>query len=145
MQYYHNNKKVWKFEDTINMSSYETFIPLTTEQKAFYEAHPEASLQETLNCELYAPYIPPLEDYKALRISELSELSKITALQSYPQYVRDNIYSTVYEDSEERQTAMREYFLSMRNKFYRLKDLIEEALSSEEVDEIFNEQNFSEL
>ena len=145
MQYYHNNKKLWKFEDSVNMSSFKTFIPLTTEQREFYETYPTASLCEVLNCELLIPHLSSLGDYKALKISEMSELSKITALQKYPQYMRDNLYLGVYDDSEAQRATMRDYFIAMRNEFYRLKGVIESAVDKNKVDEICSGQNFTGL
>ena len=145
IKYYHNNRRIIKVEDYVNMSSYKKIAPLTGAQIKFYEEHPKASVQEVLNCELNKPYVPPLDKYKELKVAVMSELSKATALQKYPQYVRDNIFAGVYDDTDKRAKAMQDYFVKMRDEFYRLKALIENATSIEEVDEICNDNNFDTL
>ena len=145
MKYYHNNKRVWEIEDSVDMSSYPTFVLLTAKQRNFYKKYPAASLQEVLSGELYVHPTPSLDGYKANKIAEMSELSKTTALQKYPQYVRDNIFLGVYDDTEAQLTAMRTYFIAMRKEFYRVKELIDIAVSVEELDEICTGQNFMNL
>jgi len=142
MQYFYYKKRILRFEDEFDTSKIKGITQLNDEQLAFYSNNKDASLEEILACELYAAPIPTLEEYKERKIFEMSELSKMKALEEYPQYVRDNIFAGVYEDSDARKEAMSQYFTTMRNEFYAKKELIENAESKEDVDIICSGNNF---
>lgn len=101
-------------------------------------------------------YVPPLFDldnFKIMKLSDMSNLSLMIKEQKYPYYRYQNSMSSLNmimrgeEPIYSQQTAadiIQEYdhkFKAFRDEFYRLKSLVEVAEGVEEIDEIcFNNQ-----
>lgn len=80
--YYHTTKRVIKsFPEALVEGYFPAYQPLTAEQSAFYEAHPNASVIEVLRCEIFVPDPipePTLEEARASAKKTLSDLSLAT-------------------------------------------------------------------
>lgn len=50
------------------------FVELTPEQKEFYLANPNATVQEVVNCQLTPPYVPPTQDVQEYAVQKVKEL-----------------------------------------------------------------------
>lgn len=95
MQYIHINsdEKVIQFnfeldENYVVGATYEDYlngawVPLNTEQEAFYHAHPSASLSEIFKCELTPPYEPTLEVVKGIKIEEITTYDESDSVNSF--------------------------------------------------------------
>jgi hypothetical protein len=147
MQYYHNHKKVWEFEDGLDMSSFNSFIALTDAQINFYlscrEEGYNATLDEVLNVSKNEPVRPSLEEYKAQKITEMSWLSLSAADKKYPEYKKVNALLGLYTEQEVEE--IKSYSTAMRNEFYRLKGLIEAAVDTSDVDAVVATAKFEEI
>ena len=77
MKYYFiaNINKVFEREDVVDTRIFKQWTELTTDQVAYYLAHPDASRAD-IECLGIHPEVaaPALADYKASRLSELREL-----------------------------------------------------------------------
>lgn len=51
----------------INTTINRNYVELTPEQVEFYLAHPDASVEEVRNCQLYEPYVEPTPELEELR------------------------------------------------------------------------------
>lgn len=58
----------------INTVINRIYVEMTSEQKAFYLEHPDASVQEVWNCELTPPYVPPTPDVQEYANEKVKEL-----------------------------------------------------------------------
>ena len=124
--------------ETINCEMFTDFTELTGEQKTFYLTNPTASIQEIKNCALN---VVSLEDYKAQKIEELSQLSKDTSYKLLTIEQRENLDCELpnLPYTQEQRIALN---LNCRNEFYRVKTLILEATTIEGVDFAFNSNNY---
>ena len=119
----------------------EPFVKLSTEQNAFFETNPGASVQEVEACALNTI---SLEDYQASKIDELSALSLSRGYELLSQHQRDNIYSNV-EGLPYTLSQLTKLNTDCRTEFYRVKALIEAATTLEEVDAAFNSNNYANI
>lgn len=58
----------------INTELMTMYREMTSEQLAFYQEHPTASVLEIWNCELTPPYVPPAQDVAEYAAEKLKEL-----------------------------------------------------------------------
>lgn len=130
------------------------FTPFTEEQVAFYEAYPEASVQEIKQCklmEISAPYVPTLEEEQKEAVSFLSQYSLNTLDRFVSAYQLANAQcSVLWAESNNKgeppiydlKTAQGyiDTYLRIgglcRAKFYEAKGLIESAVNKTEIEEI---------
>jgi len=127
--------------ETINCEMFTDFTKLTAKQITFYKANPTASLREIKNCALN---VVSLEDYKAQKIAELSQLSIDISYTLLTREQRENLDCGLPDlpyTQEQRITLN----LNCRNEFYLVKTLIEEATTIQEVDNAFNSNNYSNI
>lgn len=76
MTYYYYIVRGKKIERFITPMYGSWFEELTTEQREFYLANPNATVQEVINCQLNHPYVPPtpdLQEYIAQKVKELKD------------------------------------------------------------------------
>lgn len=74
MTYYYYFVRGVKIERFITPMYGSWFVKLTPEQKEFYLANPNATVQEVVNCQLTPPYVPPtpdVQEYAAQKVKEL--------------------------------------------------------------------------
>ena len=119
----------------------EPFVKLSTEQNAFFEANPTASVQEVEACTLNTV---SLEDYKSSKIAELSALSLSRGYELLSQHQRDNLLSGV-EGLPYTLAQLKQLNTDCRTEFYRVKALIEAATTIQEADEAFNSNNYANI
>ena len=147
MQYYHNAKKVWEFEDSLDLSPFTSFTALTEQQIDFYLSCKDegysATLDEILKAAKNEVVEPSLADYKAQKLSEMSWLSLSVADRKYPEYKKINALFGLYDEQQVEEIKM--YSEAMRNEFYRLKALIEVAGSKDAVNDIVAGAKFEEI
>ena len=127
--------------ETINCEMFTDFTELTGEQKTFYLTNPTASIQEIKNCALN---IVTLEDYKAQRIEELSQLSKDTSYKLLTIEQRENLDCELpnLPYTQEQRIALNS---NCRTEFYRVKNLIESATTIQEVDSAYNSNIYNQI
>jgi len=127
--------------ETINCEMFTDFTEFTTEQVTFYKANPTASLREIKNCALN---VVNLEDYKAQKIAELSQLSIDISYTLLTREQRENLDCGLPDlpYTQEQRVSLN---LNCRNEFYLVKTLIEEATSIEGVDFAFNSNNYNQI
>jgi hypothetical protein len=76
MTYYYYIVRGKKIERFITPMYGSWFEELTTEQREFYLANPNATVQEVINCQLTPPYVPPtpdVQEYAAQKVKELHD------------------------------------------------------------------------
>ena len=150
--YFHENN-IETATTQINVAGWYKF---TEEQTAAYLANP--NLLPYWNGSSYEliDYVPPIfdiENFKIMKLSDMSNLSLMIKEQKYPSYKYQNAMSSVNmisrnEDPmyplEVANEIMQEYdskFKAFRDEYYRLKALIEVVKTVEEIDLIcFNNQ-----
>jgi hypothetical protein len=147
MQYYHNNKKVWEFEDGLSLSPFTSLTALTEKQIDFYLACKNegyiATLDEVLNAAKKEVVEPSLDDYKSQKNAEMSWLSLSISERKYPECKKINALFGLY--SEQQVEEIKVYSEAMRGEFYRLKGLIEAAEGKDAVDTIVAGAKFEEI
>lgn len=74
MTYYYYIVRGKKIERFITPMYGSWFEELTTEQREFYLANPNATVQEVVNCQLTPPYVPPTPDLQEYAIRKIKEL-----------------------------------------------------------------------
>lgn len=74
---YNNLGETW--EDYL----YNKWVLLSDEQKAFYEANPNASVKEVWNMELIPPHMRTLDDVKNEKIMQIEEYDSSDAVNSF--------------------------------------------------------------
>ena len=127
--------------ETINCEMFTDFTKLTAKQVTFYKSNPTASLQEIKNCALN---IINLEDYKAQKIAELSQLSIDTGYTLLTREQRENIDCELpnLPYTQEQRIALNS---NCRTEFYRVKNLIESASTIQEVDSAYNSNIYNQI
>lgn len=76
MTYYYYIVRGKKIERFITPMYGNWFEELTTEQREFYLANPNATVREVINCQLNPPYVPPtpdVQEYAAQKVKELKD------------------------------------------------------------------------
>ena len=121
-----------------NNNDFEQFTP---EMEAFYTLNPTASINEIRNCALN---VINLEEYKAQKIEELSNLSKSTGFSLLTLEQRENLDCNLPNLSytQEQRINLNK---NCRDEFYRVKELIEAATTKSEADEAFNSNNYANI
>lgn len=74
MTYYYYFVRGRKIEKFITPMYGSWFEELTPEQREFYLANPNATVQEVINCQPNPPYIPPTPDMKEYTSQKVKEL-----------------------------------------------------------------------
>ena len=153
MTYYYYFVRGRKIERFITPMYGSWFEELTPEQREFYLANPNATVQEVINCELNPPYVPPtpdLQEYITQKVNELKaacyDSVTVTDLEyamanavlagTAIAYTGDRYYTTTQAK------AIMKQFLDESNHAMTVYDTykpqIESAQSIESVDEIYN-------
>ena len=127
--------------ETINCEMFTDFTKLTAKQVTFYKANPTASIQEIKNCALN---VISLEDYKAQKIEELSQLSKDTSYKLLTLEQRENLDCGLPDlpYTQEQRIALNQ---NCRTEFYRVKELILAATTIQEVNLAFNSNIYNQI
>ena len=127
--------------ETINCAMFTDFTKLTAKQVTFYKANPTAAIQEIKNCSLN---VISLEDYKAQKNEELSQLSKDTSYKLLTLEQRDNLDCGLPDllYTQEQRIALNS---NCRTEFYRVKELILAATTIQEVDLAFNSNIYNQI
>lgn len=76
MTYYYYFVRGVRIERFITPMYGSWFVELTPEQRDFYLANPNATVQEVVNCQLTPPYVPPtpdVQEYAAQKVKELHD------------------------------------------------------------------------
>lgn len=76
MTYYYYFVRGVRIERFITPMYGSWFVELTPEQREFYLANPNATVQEVVNCQLTPPYVPPtpdVQEYAAQKVKELHD------------------------------------------------------------------------
>lgn len=127
------------------------FSDMSDGQVAFYLAHPDASIEEIVACELNPPYVPPapdLQEYIAQKIKELEEACygsvSVTSLEFAMAIDKiENPASTACYYNLTKAIQVRDDFRSQSKNamkvFSTYKPSIEASQSVEAVDEIYEE------
>lgn len=76
MTYYYYFVRGVKIERFITPMYGSWFVELTYEQREFYLANPNATVQEVVNCQLTSPYVPPTPDVQEYAADKVKELKK---------------------------------------------------------------------
>ena len=148
--YFVNDKHIMTVESPINLGIFTHCVELTPEQVEFYLAHPNASIVEIKNCQLYETYILTVEDNKKQSIDNLSHYSLSITEELIPNYKIQNAIvctslnnhdNSIYSHDEcleiiEKYNRVGKY---CREMFYNFKTQIENCESNEEVNDIFNQ------
>ena len=129
MNYYIIDKKIIGFENELDNELYN-YPKLTKEQADFYELH-KCSIQEVLNLALNPIYEPTLQELKEQKILEYSELAFEIRRNYIADYKIDNAALGIYDATET--SRIKGIIKSFRDEFYRLKQLIEQSVSVEEL------------
>ena len=137
MNYYIIDKKIIGFENELDNELYN-YQKLTQEQADFYELH-KCSIQEVLNLALNPIYEPSLQELKEQKILEYSELAFEIRREYLADYKIDNAALGIYDATETSRIKM--IITLFRNEFYRLKSLIEQAISIDELNSIEHNYN----
>ena len=132
MNYYIIDNRIIGFENELDNELYN-YQKLTDEQADFYELH-KCSLQEVLNLAFNPIYEPTLQELKEQKISEYSELAFEIRRNYIADYKIDNAALGIYDATETSRIKM--IITLFRNEFYRLKSLIEQAISIDELNSI---------
>jgi len=151
--YYFHENNIETATTEINVKGWFKF---TDEQTAAYLSN--KNLLPYWNGSSYEliDYVPPvfdIENFKLMKLSDMSNLSLMIKEQKYPSYKYQNAISSLnmiarneepMYSLEVANTIMQEYdskFKAFRDEYYRLKGLIEVSQSVEEIDNIcFNNQ-----
>lgn len=154
--YFHENN-IETATTEINVAGWYKF---TDEQTAAYIANP--NLLPYKNGEVYEliEHVPPvfdIENFKIMKLSDMSHLSLMIKDQKYPSYKYQNAMSSVnmiarneepMYSLEVANSIMQEYdskFKASRDEYYRLKALIEVAETVEEIDFICFTNQFNTI
>lgn len=134
----------------INTAIMRMYRELTDEQREFYLAHPTASVQEVVNCQLIPPYVPPtpdVQEYAAQRARELKEacyaavgitsLEYAMAIDKVENITADSFYSLT--EAKRVVSDFRTQSKKAMTVFATYKPRIEAASSVKAVDEIYNQ------
>lgn len=143
MFYYIIDNKIIGYETQLDPVLYQGYPMLTNPQSDFYEANPTATLDEVLVLTL-RPVAPAmtLEEYKAMRINQYSDISFEKRRAFYDDYKLINAaLGTIY--NAETNTDIINCVKAFRDEFYRLQTEINNARSIEEIDSITD--NFDNL
>lgn len=149
-----NKNKLFIHEGAEVLKNLTGFTPLTEEQVAFYETHPDASTQEIQHCkliEISVPYVPTLEEQQKKAVSFLSQYSLNTLDRFVSAYQLANAQCSVLWAESNNKGEPPIYDLTTaqgyidtylrvgglcRDKFYEAKGLIESAVNNAEIEEI---------
>ena len=138
----------------INTDIMRNFRELSSEQREFYLANPEASVQEVVNCELTAPYVPPtpeLSEYVARKQRELKEACLGSISVSSIEYAMANAclagssltYSGRQHYTSLQAKAIMKQFMDESDEaldvYETYSESIANAVSTESVDALYNE------
>lgn len=134
----------------INTSIMRMYRELTAEQREFYFANPNASVQEVVNCQLIPPYVPPtpdVQEYAAQRARELKEacyaavgitsLEYAMAIDKVENITADSFYSLT--EAKRVVSDFRTQSKKAMTVFATYKPRIEVAASIGTIDELYNE------
>lgn len=145
--YFYKNKIRTSIQDMTEVSG---FVEFTEEQKEFYLANPDASVNEVRNCKLrtpYVPYTPTLEETKTGYIDGLSNMSLGVMEHNMPNYKIVNSLASLNDDNKSiynytvANANVEEYNHNgtiLRNIFYTYKTKIEESTTVEDATDAFN-------
>lgn len=141
MFYYIIDGKILAYSTLLDRALYN-YPMLNAEQKAFYLANPGATVQEVLTLTLTPVVNPTLEEYRASRISQYSQMSFDIRRRTYDDYKLINAaLGSIY--SIEINTDILNCVKAYRDEFYRLQSEVNAARSIEEIDNIID--NFESL
>ena len=133
MNYYIIDKKIIAYENALDTELYN-YDKLDPEQAEFYELH-KCSLSEVLNLTLNPKYEPTLDELKASKINHFSTLAFDLREAILPEYKIMNAgLPDVYDPEEVLKIAR--VVTEFRTEFYRLKGLVEQATTVEELEAI---------
>lgn len=79
--YYFFRNRIVSFNTKLIAAFNSAYVELTPEQVEFYLAHPEASVEEVRNCQLYEPYVEPTPELEELRDNAKRELMNAYCLK----------------------------------------------------------------
>lgn len=145
--YYFHENNIETATTEINVAGWYKF---TEKQTTDYLANP--NLLPFWNGSSYdlIDYVPPifdLEPYKIEKIKELSYLSLSVGNVVAPAYKFDNCMISkfmeekgedpIYDNWEYVLTDYQNKRIALRNEFYRLKTIVENAITKEEIDSLF--------
>lgn len=133
MYYYIIDNKITEFKDELDNDLYN-YQKLTHEQGLFYREYPNASIGEILNMELNPIYEPTLEVLKSQRIDTFSRMAFDIRNTIYPDYKLTNASLGLYDQITTNKIILTTK--AFRDEFYRLKSLVENASSKEELNSI---------
>lgn len=88
------------FTEQVNTEVNRNFRPMTQEQIDFYLEHPNASISEIINCEVYPPY-DSLDYHKSLKIGEIDQYDVSDNVNGF--FLNENL---VWLDKESRSCLM---------------------------------------
>lgn len=149
-----NKKKIVGFPVKVNLILNNGFEPLSDEQTKFYLEHPDASINEIRNCQIYTPpepIEPDLQEYVNKQLTELKELCYNSITISTLEYAMANAClagtSLTYTGDKfysinEAKAIMKQFMDESAHAltYYKnYKTRINSAQSVEEVDNIMNE------
>lgn len=133
----------------INTSIMRNFVEMTTEQREFYLANPNATVQEVVNCQLTPPYVPPtpdVQDYAAQKVKELkdacyasvsvSDLEFAMAVDKTENITADSYYSLV--EAQRVVSTFRIQSKKAMTVYDTYKPQIEAASTIEAIDTLYN-------
>lgn len=155
MTYYYYFVRGVKIERFITPMYGSWFVELTYEQREFYLANPNATVQEVVNCQLTSTYVPPtpdVQEYAADKVKELknacygsvsvTSLEFAMAIDKVVNITADSYYSLT--DARRVVSDFRSQSKYAMQLYDTYKQQIESAQTIEDIDTIY-EQAMVEL
>ena len=149
MTYYYYFVRWKKIERFITPMYGSWFEELTTEQREFYLANPNATVQEVVNCQLAPPYVPPtpdVQEYAAQKVKELkdacyasvsvSDLEFAMAIDKTENITADSYYSLV--EAQRVVSTFRSQSKKAMTVYDTYKPQIEAESTIEAIDTLYN-------
>lgn len=123
---------------------------MTTEQREFYLAHPDATVMEVWNCELVPPYVPPtpdVQEYAADKVKELREVCYLSVTVTSLEYAAaedkvNNVLADSYYSLSEANSVLTSFRTQSKKALQVISTYTPQILAAstnEAVDTLYNQ------
>jgi hypothetical protein len=143
MKYFNLKRKIIIDTEVQNLPKF-MFEKLNENQLEFLAENPQANYDEVMNLQLKQITPIAVEEYKLIKIEELSQISLNMINSIISDYQIKNALTGVYDEDKSAQIIekYRVAGTAFRDEFYRVSDLINSAETIDSVDIAFNSKNF---
>lgn len=159
MYYYiYQNQSIIEQEFPIDTDVFFNFTPMSQEQIDYYLSKPGCTYFDLLsmNHNNDIPVVADLSSYKIAAIDRISKMSLMRMEKLNPTYqtlntilscINKHIFNSVsiYDDYQYRISKIMDCSASLRDEFYRMKFLIENAENDEEIETIIAGNKYEEI